>query len=311
MSLKVDFAKPNRMASNLFTRDEMDYYNKFNRFGMLDLYNGLGRTREYIFFTKPDLQLLQNSGELNPELASDPFFIEARDRYPEVLKQLQIGLKGNTMPYIPLISNCVDSSLDLPSITAGEVENSSNIYGDTITYRWSSGSSSNDHEFSLEFTDSKYLELYMLFKVWDEYCGKKAKGGITTPEHYVMNKILHDQVSAYKIIVDEDGETIVFYAKLYGVYPKSVPREAFSSLSEEGQLKINVNFKSAFLDDMDPMIIEDFNYLADRYKPSGKTLPVYNFDSSSVNTEWGAIPYIVKAERGFGPGFRYKLKWRV
>lgn len=309
-SLQTDFARDDRYAHKILNRDEMDYYNKFNRFGILDPYAELGRTREYIFFTKPDLQLLQNSGKLNPELANDPFFMDAERRFPNVVRQLQMSFNNNRNPYMNLLTNCVGSSLDLPSISAGEVETAANIHGDTISYRWSSGSSDVDHEFSLEFGDSKYLEVYMLFKIWDEYCSKKARGGITVPDHYVLNKILHDQVAVYKIIVDEDGETIIFFAKLTGVYPKSVPREAFSSLNEDGGLKLSVNFKAAFVEDMDPLIIAEFNHIANTYRPNGSVKPIYIPHKGVVNNEWVNMPFIVGADICFGPGPRYKLKWR-
>lgn len=308
-SLKGDFAGKVRRANKLHTRDEMDYYNKFHRFGVINPYSHFGRSKEYIFFTRPDLQLLTKSGELTSSIANIPFFKDALLRYPAVMKQLQISVSN--MPYINLLSNTVTSSLDLPSSTASEVENSSNIYGDTISYRWDSYASDVEHEFSLEFTDSKYLEVYMLFRIWDEYCSKKASGSIAIPENFVINKILHDQVSAYKIIVGEDGETILFFAKLFGVYPKSVPREAFSSLSEDGGLNLSVNFKAAFVEDMRPEIIDDFNEIFNNYNKSSKRdIAIYDKSNGVVNGEWVTIPHIVKASKEFGPGYRYKLKWR-
>ncbi len=308
INLKNDFASFTRKAHKLHYRSEMDYYNKFNRFGVLDPYSTFERTREYIFFTRPDLQLTDKAGNLKSSIKNSPFFMEAKMRYPDILKQLQISISKK--PYINLLSNTVISSLDLPTITSSEVENSSNIYGDTISYKWSSGSSDIEHEFSLEFEDSKYLEVYHLFKIWDKYCSEKTKGNIDIPENFVLNKILHDQVSVYKIVVGEDGETVLFYAKLTGVYPKSVPREVFSSLNENGGLKLNVNFKAAFVEDMDPEIIDDFNDLFNTYNTNSKNIPIYNKKYFDINGDWVNMPYIVKASKEFGPGYRYKLKWR-
>lgn len=308
LELKNDFASVNRKSHKLLYRNEMDYYNKFNRFGVLDPYSAFENSKEYIFFTKPDLQLLETSGELKPQLKNNPFFIEAKLRYPNIFKQLQSSI--NKDPFIKLLSNTVTSSVDLPSVIAEEVTNSSNIYGDTISYRWHSSGSNGEHEFSLEFDDDKYLEVYHLFKVWDKYCNEKTKGNIRTPEHFVLNKILHDQISIYKIIVGDDRETILFYAKLTGVYPKNVPREAFSSLDEKGGLKLNVNFKASFIEDMHPEIIDDFNELVSGINSSNKNIPIYNKEYMDVNGDWVNTPYIVKANKEFGPGYRYKLKWR-
>lgn len=308
VNLKNDFASFARKAHKLHYRNEMDYYNKFNRFGVIDPYSTFERSKEYIFFTRPDLQLTDKAGNLKSSIKNIPFFMEAKMRYPELLKQLQISVSGK--PYINILSNTVKSSLDLPAISSTEVENSSNIYGDTISYRWSSSLSDVEHEFSLEFEDSKYLEVYNLFKIWDKYCNEKTKGNISIPENFVLNKILHDQVSVFKIIVGEDGETVLFYSKLTGVYPKSVPREAFSSLDENGGLVLNVNFKAAFVEDMEPEIIDDFNELFNRYNTKSKNIAIYNKEHMAVNGDWVNIPYIVKASKEFGPGYRYKLKWR-
>ena len=297
-------------ANNLHSRSEMDYENKFNRFGVIDPYRTLGKTREYIFFTKPDLQLLDSSGSLNSQLKNIPFFVEAKSRWGNMMKQLQSSVSNR--PYINILSNTVKSSLELPTITSTEVENSANIFGDVINYRWSSEESSKEHEFSLEFNDTKYIEVYMLFRIWDEYVNKKVRGYIIPPSKYVLNKILHDQISVYKIIVDEDGETIIHYSKLYGVYPINVPRDVFGNMNDNGGLSLNINFKAAFVDDMDPLIIDDFNYIYESYKGIGssKDIPIYDKKNACMNNSWVKIPYIKRVSKEFGPGFRYKLKWR-
>lgn len=297
-------------AYNLHSRSEMDYENKFNRFGVLDPYRALGKTREYLFFTKPDLQLLTKSGSLDPQLTNIPFFVEAKNRWPNMMKQLQSSVSSR--PYMNILSNTVKTSLDLPTITSSEVENAETIFGDTINYRWSSEESSRAHDFSLEFRDTKYIEVYMLFRIWDEYVNKKVRGYIEPPSTYVLNKILHDQISIFKIIVDEDGETIIHYSKLYGVYPVNVPRDIFGNMNDDGGLTVNVNFKAAFVDDMDPLIVDDFNTIYNNYKgiASSKDIPIYDTTNLCMNNTWVRLPYIKKVSKEYGPGFRYKLKWR-
>lgn len=299
-------------ASSYYTRSQIELYTKFSRFGYYNPYTPLVRTREYIFFTKPDLHLFNqgNTTELNSEIASEPFFIDALDRYKEVMKQLQISNKENKIPFIPLLSNTVRSRLELPGISSMEVEGPSNIYGDDIPYRWSSEQSDNNHEFSLEFEDSKYLEVYMFFKIYDEYQRKKSRGAITPPDrNYIYNKILHDQFSAYKIIVGEDGETIIFYAKLWGVYPKKVPREAFSDLADEEKLKFSVDFNATFVEDMNPVILSEFNILTNK-DAGGTVLPIYNTSKKMIDGSWASLPYIIKDSKNLDNKIVYKLKWR-
>lgn len=296
-----------------YNRSQLQWYDKFARFGFLDPYNALGNTREYIFFTKPDLHIFANgnTAQLNSQISSDPIFIDAKDRYLDVLKQLQISNKENRSPFMNLLSNTVDSELDLPTITATEVEGPSNIYGDDIPYRWSSDSSDNNHEFSLEFEDTKYLEVYMLFKLWDEYERKKSRGGITPPdEKYIFNKILHDQVAIYKLIVGDDGETIIFFAKMWGVFPKKVPREAFSSLTNESKLRFSVDFNATFVEDSDPTILSEFNKLVSGYS-GGVEFPLYNRSYGHIDGRWATMPYIIyDTSNSINSKPTYKLKWR-
>lgn len=294
-----------------YTRSQLEWYNKFCRFGAINPYTSLGNTREYIFFTKPDLHIFQDKSvaSLNSQLANEPIFIDAKDRYLDVLKQLQISNNENKSPFMNLLSNTVKSTIDLPTITAGEVDGSNNIYGDNIPYRWASWTSDNNHEFTLEFEDTKYLEVYMLFKLWDEYTKKKSKGAITPPdESYIFNKILHDQVSAYKIIVGEDGETIIFFAKMWGVFPKKVPREAFSNLESEGKLSFSVDFNATFVEDSDPTILSEFNLLTKNY--SGINMPLYDSINGHVDGRWATMPYISYESNQVLNKPCYKLKWR-
>lgn len=315
-------SKPNLSSQNFdqlmqhaghYKRSQLEWYDKFSRFGFLDPYNALGTTREYIFFTKPDLHIFANRStvSLNSQLASEPIFVDAKERYLDVLKHLQMSNIENKSPFMNLLSNTVDSELDLPTITAAEVEGPSNIYGDDIPYRWSSEASDNNHEFSLEFEDTRYLEVYMLFKLWDEYERKKAKGAVSPPDDsYIFNKILHDQVSVYKIIVGDDGETIIFFAKLWGVFPKKVPREAFSSLVNESKLRFSVDFNATFVEDSNPIIINEFNKLVLKYS-GGISFPLYNNAYGHVDGRWASMPYIeYDKQSSINSKSTYKLKWR-
>lgn len=299
-------------STGYYTRGQIELYTKFSRFGYYNPYTNLGTTREYIFFTKPDLHLFNqgSTSSLNEEISADPFFIDAITRYKDVMKQLQISNNENRSPFINLLSNRVTSKLDLPTISSVDSEGASNIYGDDIPYRWSSEQSDNNHEFSLDFEDSKYLEVYMFFKIYDEYQRKKSKGIISPPDkNYIFNKILHDQFSAYKIIVGEDGETIIFFAKLWGVYPKKVPREAFSDLSDDDKLKFSVDFNATFVEDSNPTILSEFNILCNRYS-SRTRLPIYNTNKNMIDGTWASMPYIEYDSKNIDNKPVYKLKWR-
>lgn len=311
-------------SAGIYDRNQIDWYAKFNRFGFIDPYNSVSHTKEYVFFTKPDLHIFEkeNQSVLNKELSNVAIFRDAFDRYRPVLRQMQSSIKGGSeqSPFINLLSNTIRSNIDLPGISAGETESAANIYGTRLMYRKESNLSDEAHDFSIEFEDTKYLEVYMYFKLFDEYERKKYFGEIS-PRHvdYIYRRILTDQISIYKFIVAEDGQSLLYWAKLYGCYPKTVPREAFSDLNAGGGLRFSVQWRAQFVEDMDPQILSDFNKLVTGlYKSTyTKDLELYNNTIEASDGTWAGIPYIAVPTAaqsqiiGKEMQYKYSLRWRV
>lgn len=333
-------------AANLYDRSEIPWYTKFNRFGLLDPYNALRGSKEYLFFTKPDLHICEpGTNTLNPELSNQPFFVELAARYPQVVEQLQKSVKpfsGSPNPFICLLSNSVKNKLDMPEISANVIDTGATIFNTSIDYRGTAFNAGEKFDFSLEFEDTKYLEIYMFFKAYEEYEQLKKIGLVTPPNinnapkdkygynynTYLQNKELHDQFAIYKVIVDEDYEDIIFYGLLQGVFPKTAPREAFSDIDASNGLRYNIQFEANFVDDSKPYILTEFNALIDE-EMKLKTenikdedwLPIYNELIGSTDGRWAVAPYIVKQTRDktkpkawLAPNtmnYKYKLKWRL
>lgn len=264
---------PNKSISNRF--------NKFARYGYLDPYiDFVSGTREYLFFSKPDLHLFQPNatGEINPELANIPFFAEALNNYKLSAYCLQQSFGGNTKlrnnssigvgnnslfnlrsKYIQILTNNVTSTLDLPAISAEDQQNNQTLYGDVTSYREGSNKSDNQADFSLEFKDTKYLDTYMIFKIYDEYIRAKYLTPITPVDNrYIECKINPEPFSIWKIIVDDTGR-IMYWAKATGVTPMNVPREAMSNI--ETTIKFTINFKAQFVEELDPIHLQELNFL--------------------------------------------------
>ena len=294
----------------IYNNNHLNTYHYFYRYGYIDLYNSVTSTKEYVFFTKPDLNIFSAPGTLNPELQSYPAFQEAVRRYPGLLDMLQSSLGGS--PFINPLTTLCKSALDMPSLDETDIDTSSTIYGDKITYRGPSFESDNNHEFTLEFSDDKYFGLYTLFRLWSAYNRLKLLGLVTPKKTYITNQILYDQVSAYKIIVDIDGETILYMAKLWGVYPKKSPRETFGG-TVDNTTTLSVTFHAQWVDDIanDPLIIDDFKSLVSNW--SGyPIIGSYNTKAQVADTRRVIMPDIIidHKTRSRQLGFNYKLVWR-
>ena len=323
-------------AQNIFTKEDMKWYTKFNRYGYINPYNETAN-REFLFFTKPDLNIFTADGAdynaltLNPDLQNIPIFTDAAVRYRNSLTQLQSSVRdiNNRLdnPFMCLLSNYVTSRLDLPSITADTTESSANMYGTTIQYRGHSLKSDTGYDFNLSFTDNKNLDLYMLVKLYDEYIRLQKAGEVSPRKRYIIRRILAEQFSIYKFIVGADGETILYFAKATGVYFADVPRGDMGDPGQDG-FKFSLSFHAQFIEDSNPSILSDFNILTrkvnnDRvdFSICDGTMPVYNKDLSVVNNNWAGLPYIArvdnnsdvraaKAAREDHGNYIYLLKWR-
>lgn len=307
------------MANGIYNRYDMDWGNRFSRFGIIDPYNSKTTTREYLFFTKPDLCIFNTTGgSIKEELANiSPFFRDAVARFKTSAGQLQSSCDVCKGPFMPMLSNAVTSSLDVPGLSAEMIESAANVKGTKISYRGSSYKSDEDHDFSLEFEDTKNLDVYMLFKMWDEYEKLKWAGlldfahwsGCDRWTNYTINKVLHDQITVYKIVVAEDGYRIIFMARVTGVVPNSIPRDAFSDMNDNGVQKLSVGFKGHWVRDMDPVIISNFNAIAtNNGKNKGVDSPLFNIGTHSMNGEWPAGPYIYAESNSRGI-VDYYLRW--
>lgn len=280
-------------AAGIYDIKDMKYHDTFYRFRRIDPYFMVEGGFEYLFFTKPDLALLDNRGELTVTATNDtniygldtdkmvggansvPYLRRLwEDGYKKTFADLCAsyhGQYGSSCPFVRILSNRKTSNMDIPDIVVNELETAQNMYGTRIFYPTSSMKSDEDTEFSIEFEDTQYLEIYHFFKAYDVYRQMKWLGVMSPQQHYIDNKILHDHMSIFKFIVASDGETLLHWSKATGVYPKSISRSAFSELQDKGGLKITVTFKlSGWFEDMEPAILVDFNQLAGMYGYGGK-----------------------------------------
>jgi hypothetical protein len=107
-------------------------------------------------------------------------------------------------------------------------------------------------------------------------------------------------------------ETIVYYAKFYGVMPKSLPRDTFSSANFDNGLSYNIDFRAAFFEDMRPEIISDFNNLSSAYYYSlPYQIDIFNEVLDRTDNRAAKAAYIERVKSSNSPaGYVYKLKWR-
>lgn len=289
----------NILASNgFFDMASARWYDKFNRFGWVDPFDTDQVSREYLFFTKPNLNMYKGNDHSNATLITSlqnyPIFVDADSRHRNALMQLQYSVKDGLDRYNPfmyLLSNAVTSKLDLPGISAEAQTSTANIMGIDISYRGHSLKSDCGYDFTLSFTDTAYLEIYTMVKIYDEYMRLLKTGEIAQRPEDIIARVIPEQFSIYKFLIGSDGETILFYAKLTGCYFTDVPRSDFGDPGNDG-FKYSVSFHAQFVEDNNPLILSEFNKIS----PANSTsyVQTYNSTIGAVDNRWVSFPKIVR-----------------
>lgn len=329
------------MHQNLiFDTTDKKWYDTFNRFGWLNVLDNDQICREYVFFTKPDLYIMDGNSyqtaKLNSTMENIPFFRDAFNRHKLALSELQYSISarnGGKDPFMHFLSNCVASRMDIPALTSDSNKSTPNIYGVSIDYRSHSFKSDYSFDFAISFKDTAQLDIYTMVKAYDTYMRMLKAGeidfGITSSKNigipkttmqerfknYIKNHIIPEQFSVYKFVVGSDGETLLYWAKATGVYFTDVPRADFSDPPNDG-FKYSISFHANFAgDDMDPVVLAEFNTISIASTNYEHFLPVY--DNLGVNNETGKYARIisVKGDRramrhGADKNYsEYRLKW--
>lgn len=313
-----DYYKSILHYHNIYQRNEIDLFNKTYRFGVFNPFGTISNAREFLFFTKPDLNIYDredDSGTVKNKLVSNlsnlPYWKDLAKNRKNIIKSLQLSAdpKDN---FNHLLQNQVTSNLEVSGLTATSIDTATNMYGVSISYRGSSEASDDNLDFSLEFKDTKWLDVYYFFKTYEEYETLKHHGTIRPWKKYIENKIIHDQFCIYKFIVDEDMETIIYWAKYYGVMPMSLPRDAFSNANFDNGISYSIDFKAAFFEDMKPEILDDFNLISEEYY---KSLPyeidIYNNVFGRVDNRAAKAAFIERnVFSNLSNRYVNKLKWK-
>ena len=171
-------------ANGFFMPKDMKMNEAFYRYPRADPYNYVDGAKEYLFFTKPDLPLLKDPTSLIQPADKIPYFadlIQSEGYRKSVFYNLCASAAAEAgdihkCPFIRILSNRKTSNMDIPDIQVDELESAVNMYGTKILYPKSSQASDEGVDFSIEFEDTRFCEIYHLWKVYDIYRQLKWKG---------------------------------------------------------------------------------------------------------------------------------------
>lgn len=216
-----------------------------------------------LFITTPLLNLTKTNVNNNHFLK----YISETD--PELLSLLSFGAKTdnssqvNTSPFIKLISNRFES-FTTKATTSQPREVGETFYGFKQYLPGPYINSISGDSISIEYTETGGMEILQLHKIWLDYIENISRGIFKPSWTASFNRYLDFTSSIYLFSLAPDGETILFWEKLTGCSPISVPYDAFSSktVNDKEIIRYSIEYIYSYKEDLNPRSIQAFNTLA-------------------------------------------------
>jgi hypothetical protein len=263
-------------------------YNSFNRNKIAFPDRELTKTFAYVFFTRPDLNILTGGGSsyslYGKNVDKDKKYKYLWENNPWCLK----SLVSNSNPYhkfMVLLSNEA-KSFEVGDVVLKTVEHGETYNGNKLIYGQSDQESNAAGEVSIRYVDSVNLDIFKLHLVWTDYINKVSRGIFEPKRQYMMSRILDYASSCYYFLCGADGSTILYWQKLTGIFPVNTGENAFSW--DSGSLltkpEINIKYMYAFKTAMDAYSLIEFNELSAQNGSAKRILDDYNVHSGSTLT---------------------------
>ena len=243
-------------------------YNSFNRNKTAFPDKALSKTFAYVFFTRPDLNILTRAEgstdfTLNDEnTGHDPKYKYLWQNNPWCLKSL-VSAGNPHHKFMVLLSNEA-LSFEVGDVVLKTMEHGETYNGNKIIYGRSDQESNAAGEMSIRYIDTVNLDIFKLHLVWTDYINKVSRGVFSPKIGYMKNRILDYAVSCYYFLCAADGSTILYWQKLTGVFPVNTSENTFSW--DSGTLlakpEINIKYMYSFKSSMDMFSLYEFNEMA-------------------------------------------------
>lgn len=266
----------------------------YNRFKVPTVNDALTRGFAHVFFVRPDCNIMNDAGTgLNKQFKNKSNFHYTWKSSPNLIKQL-VADSDSSHDFSLFLSN------KAASFSLSDEYINSDTYGRTYTgYKIAFGrhniESKSSGNFTVTFQDDRNLHVYQMNKLWVDYISAVYRGECAPKTEYIRNRVLDYASAVYYIVTAEDGETIIFWSKYYGVFPTTIPSTQFawgsgSPITYE-QTKFDIQYAYSFKEDFNPVSLVEFNFNA-KVKKNKTYEPTFNANYGHVGTTWVGAPYI-------------------
>lgn len=316
-----DFIKEIRENLNIYsnwTKLEVNnkYHTEFNRFKLDHPDIFLRNTIGYIVFTRPDLNFLDDNGQLLSEISADPrveYIAKNNMHLVQCLTHEYDGTTGHN--FNPFLSNLAQS-LEVMDDSVDTLETGETFTGYKFQYSKHNIKSITSGSLNIKFKETFDLGITNLFQLWVDYQSDVYKGVLLPKEDYIWFKNIDYMCNIYYFLLDQDGETLLFWSKYFGVFPVNVPKSslAYDAGSQVQLPDMSVQFSYIYKEDLSPATLVEFNRDAGLENSSNVTyIPTYNDKLGHSGKTWAGVPFVSSYESTNGivtnsQGFKFRFR---
>lgn len=290
------------------------YVTRYNKFKLMNANDVLMHSYAHVFFVRPDCNILKDDAiELADRVDGYSEFYYALKQAPFLLRELtQANAKYNHELALYLSNKARSFEVSdeyINSATYGE-----SLTGFKIPYGKSNVESQGAGKFSISYHDDRDLHIYHLHRLWTNYISYVYRGKLNPKDNYIINKVLDYPTCVYYILTAEDGETIIFWSKYWGVFPLEAPSSGFSyNIDNAGGVsnpELKVEYQFAWKEDFNPLSLIEFN--KHTKKLGFYYVPNYQEIKAGTGYTWGGPPFVetLTDPNGLDLPYTFKLRFR-
>lgn len=264
---------------------------KLNRFGTRFVMDNYLRTG-YTFITRPELNLtdynLKQDRIMNLLNTMDPStikfairaYLDTRFMRKHINAVVHCPYIDYRNPFFTILTNNLVSFSGGPQYTLETATEEPGYFGESQSVVIGSDSYYKPFDLNLEFVDPIGGPIDAIIKFWTRYCELVTQKGVMImyPDQ-IGERVLNYTVSIYRFIMDPSFRYIKKWAKYTGCVPVSRPGASVfdygpGDVYVDSLRKFNIGFRclSGVVDEDDPIVIEEFNMLVERYFPLIRSL---------------------------------------
>lgn len=311
--------KDNMNIPSFYTQQQINKltHENFNRYRIEypDLY--MRSTIPVVVFTRPDLNLFSanTEGSFVEHIGNDP-----RTHYT-LLKNEKIGRLltsegyGNiSHNFNPLLSNLAQN-LEIADDSIDLLEMGETFTGYKMQYAKHNIKSITSGTINIKFKETYDLSITDTHQLWVDYQSNVYRGSFKPKRQHIYERSLDYACNVYYFLLDQDGETIKFWSKYFGVFPNNVPKSAFGfdMGAQVSYPEVSVTYSYIYKEDLSPLSLVEFNHDAGDASLGYNYIKNYTPTLGHSGKTWVGVPFVSAFTYNSGVKSNakgFKLRWR-